>query len=185
VGMFITSAYFRSRADRIGGKLRSNEGSKPLIILRILGLLMWLPTFLYVVSPESIRWAQIVLPDWLRIAMMPLLVKNAVLTLWMFRSLDTNITPVHETRQNATLITSGPYKWIRHPLYTFGLTTFLAISILASLWTVAFGTLIFAMLVIWRVPKEEAKLIEVFGDNYRNYMKNTGRFIPKFTSPAD
>jgi protein-S-isoprenylcysteine O-methyltransferase Ste14 len=30
-----------------------------------------------------------------------------------------------------------------------------------------------------RTPKEEANLIEKFGDEYRDYMKRTGRFLPK------
>ena len=41
-----------------------------------------------------------------------------------------------------------------------------------------FGVLAFILMAI-RTPKEEANLIEKFGDEYREYMKRTGRFLPK------
>jgi protein-S-isoprenylcysteine O-methyltransferase Ste14 len=34
--------------------------------------------------------------------------------------------------------------------------------------------------LLWRVPKEEQMMIETFGDEYKDYMKRTGRFFPKF-----
>ena len=49
----------------------------------------------------------------------------------------------------------------------------------ADNWLIAsLGLLTFIVMAI-RTPKEEANLIEKFGDDYRNYMKRTGRFFPK------
>ena len=42
----------------------------------------------------------------------------------------------------------------------------------------ALGILTFILMAI-RTPKEEANLIAKFGDEYREYMKRTGRFLPK------
>jgi protein-S-isoprenylcysteine O-methyltransferase Ste14 len=38
--------------------------------------------------------------------------------------------------------------------------------------------------VIPRLPREEALMIEKFGDNYRDYMKRTGRFLPRLGAPS-
>jgi protein-S-isoprenylcysteine O-methyltransferase Ste14 len=55
----------------------------------------------------------------------------------------------------------------------------LAIALMTGLWWVAVGMLI-AFVVLWlRTSKEEAWLIETFGDAYRDYMRRTGRFLPK------
>ena len=179
VGVFGTSTYFRLQAHLKGGKLRSRAGQKPLALLRLLGLAMWIPLFAYMVNPDSVAWARVVLPDWLRLGALAVIVVDAALALWMFRSLDTNITPVHEVRQDATLITIGPYRWIRHPLYTFGFVLLLSLAVLTALWWLAACGLVFMGFIAWRVPREEAKLIEVFGDAYRDYMARTGRFVPR------
>jgi protein-S-isoprenylcysteine O-methyltransferase Ste14 len=47
-----------------------------------------------------------------------------------------------------------------------------------NLFIVAMGVLAFIAMAV-RTPKEEANLIEKFGDEYREYMKRTGRFFPK------
>ena len=48
----------------------------------------------------------------------------------------------------------------------------------ANWFTALLGVLAFIGMAI-RTPKEEANLIEKFGDEYREYMKHTGRFLPK------
>jgi protein-S-isoprenylcysteine O-methyltransferase Ste14 len=178
--VFATSAYFRTRADVKGGMLRSNEGQRPVAFLRLLGFVMWLPLVAYILNPELVSSLRVALPDWLRVLALVVIAIDSALVFWMYRSLDTNISPVHEVRANAKLVTSGPYRWIRHPLYTFGFILLISYAVLTGLWWLAFCSLFFFVFIFWRVPKEEAKLIEAFGDDYRNYMKRTGRFIPKF-----
>jgi protein-S-isoprenylcysteine O-methyltransferase Ste14 len=57
---------------------------------------------------------------------------------------------------------------------------FVAFGMMADNWFIAgLGGLAFILMAI-RTPKEEANLIEKFGDEYRDYIKQTGRFFPKF-----
>jgi len=57
---------------------------------------------------------------------------------------------------------------------------FIAFGIIADTWFIAaLGILTFTLMAI-RTPKEEALLIEKFGDEYREYMKRTGKYLPKF-----
>ena len=174
-----TGAAPRSLSRRSGGKLRSQAGQKPLLVLRLLGLAIWIPLVAYLLNPPWVAWARMALPDWLRVIGLVAIALDSVLVIWMFRSLDTNITPVHEARENAQLVTHGPYRWVRHPLYAFGFAMLIALALVTAMWWLAALAVLFIGFMLWRVPKEEATLIEIFGDAYRQYMTRTGRFLPK------
>ena len=101
---------------------------------------------------------------------------------WLFSSIGSGISPTSATRKQHTLVTSGPYHWVRHPLYTVGSSMFISFGMMADNWFIAvLGVLAFITMAS-RTPKEEANLIEKFGDEYREYMKHTGRFLPKLGS---
>jgi protein-S-isoprenylcysteine O-methyltransferase Ste14 len=98
---------------------------------------------------------------------------------WVFSSLGNNVTPTVVTRHAHTLVTHGPYRWVRHPLYSVGTLAFVGFSLLSANWF-TLAALIFGMPVILRrTPLEEARLIERFGEDYTRYMQTTGRFLPK------
>ncbi len=124
-------------------------------------------------------WSKIGLPDsirWLGVGIGILCVFGIY---WLFSSIGTGITPVSATRKEHSLSTSGPYRWIRHPLYTIGSSFYLSFGLIADNWfIVVMGIAAFIVMAI-RTPKEEANLVEKFGDEYRQYMKRTGRFLPK------
>jgi protein-S-isoprenylcysteine O-methyltransferase Ste14 len=182
---FGMSAYFRTRAQLKGGELRSSAGQRPLLVLRLVGLLILLPVLGYLINPDWVAWARFNPPTWTRLLAVGIGVINTVLVFWMYRSLDTNVSPVEEARQNASLITHGPYRWIRHPLYTFGFISIVALTFMTALWWVGVLALpLIVFFILWRVPREEARLVEVFGDAYRVYMRRTGRFFPKLTLTA-
>jgi protein-S-isoprenylcysteine O-methyltransferase Ste14 len=179
---FGMSAYFRTRAQKKGGRLRSSTGQRPLVFLRLAGLAILLPVLAYVVNPAWVAWARFDVPEWARLLAVVAGAVNTALVFWMYRSLDTNVSPVEEARENATLITSGPYRWIRHPLYTFGMVSLAALTFMTAMWWIGALALPLAVFfVLWRVPREEARLVEVFGDAYRDYMRRTGRFVPRLT----
>jgi protein-S-isoprenylcysteine O-methyltransferase Ste14 len=92
------------------------------------------------------------------------------------------LTDTVVTRANATLVTTGPYRWIRHPFYVTVVLLVVAVTLLAANWFVGLcGLVIFVSQVI-RLPIEEQRLIEKFGDEYRAYLARTGRFLPKLWS---
>lgn len=113
---------------------------------------------------------------WLGVAMG---VAGDFLAYWVFTSLGNNVTPTVVTRKNATLVTHGPYRWVRHPLYLMGLLAYLGFALLAENWFLAILTVLAFSLLNLRLPKEEARLIERFGDEYRSYMQRTGKFLPR------
>ena len=176
------SSCFRRKADRESGEKisRNVDGSVMMTLIRIGGLLLWLSPLVYLINPAWMGWSKIGLPEsvrWLGVGIGILCVMGIY---WLFSSIGSGITPTSGTRKEHKLVTSGPYRWVRHPLYTVGSSMFLAFGMMADNWFVAaLGVLAFIGMAI-RTPKEEANLIEKFGDEYREYMKRTGRFFPKF-----
>ena len=178
------SIYFRRKADRESGEKisRSVDGTAMMTLIRIGGLILWLSPLVYLVNPGWMAWSKIGLPDWARWLGVALGLLCVMGIYWLFSSIGSGITPTSATRRQHTLVTSGPYRWVRHPLYTVGSSLFISFGMMADNWFIAgLGILAFIGMAI-RTPKEEANLIEKFGDEYREYMKRTGRFFPKFGS---
>ena len=173
------SISFRARAEREGGRLKTNEGQMLVVVLRLLGLLIVLPLFGYLINPEWVAWARFPLPVWLRWLAAAVALAIIPIVYWIFVSLGNNVSPTQVTRQGHQLVTHGPYRWVRHPLYSIGMVMAVALVLLTGLWW--FGVaLSLPLTILWfRTPIEEARLIETFGDEYREYMKRTGRFFPR------
>ncbi|MEP7134824.1 MAG: isoprenylcysteine carboxylmethyltransferase family protein [Chloroflexota bacterium] len=175
------SIYHRRKADRDSGEKlsRKADGNVIMTFIRIGGLILWLSPFVYLINPNWMAWSKIGLPEsvrWLGVGIGILCVPGIY---WLFSSIGSGITPVSAVRREHKLVTHGIYRWIRHPLYTIGSALFISFGMLADNWFIAaMGILTFILMAV-RTPKEEANLIEKFGDEYREYMKHTGRFIPK------
>ena len=181
VSAVAVSTYYRRKADQDTGEKisRKADGTLMMNIIRLFGLLLWLSPLVYLINPKWMAWSKIGLPDgvrWLGVVLGLLCVGGVY---WLFSSIGSSITPTSVTREKHTLVTHGPYRWVRHPLYTIGSSLFIAFGMMADNWFVALlGVLAFIAMAV-RTPKEEANLIEKFGDEYREYMKRTGRFLPK------
>ena len=131
------------------------------------------------IRPEWVEWARFQVPSsfrWLAflVALLCLAGLWSVLT-----ALGDNITPVEFTRKQHDLVVDGPYRWIRHPLYTLGGLFWSCLGVTTALWPVAIGFLSIVLLLALRVSREERELEERFGDSYRQYKLRTGRFFPR------
>lgn len=174
------SIYFRSRANRLGERISSrDEGPLIRVLLRFTGLLLWGSALAYLLNPAWMRWAQLPLPEWARWAGAALMLACVPLIYWLFSSLGMNVTPTIVTRRAHALVTHGPYRWIRHPLYTVGLLAFIGFSLLSAMWVTPLLLMVGAPVLIRRTRIEEQQLIQRFGDEYLRYMQTTGRFFPR------
>ena len=98
------------------------------------------------------------------------------------RSLGVQMTPSIQLRQGHELLQTGPYRYIRHPVYTaillvaFGQTLFFLSPIVAAI------SVVLAAMATYRAGLEEALLSSPsgFGAAYTAYMARTGRFVPRF-----
>jgi protein-S-isoprenylcysteine O-methyltransferase Ste14 len=175
------SISFRQAAERASAEKISlkEEGLLTTIVLRFSGLVVWVGVFAYMINPAWMNWSRFDLPlaiRWLGVVMGFL---SVLLAYWTFRNLGKNVTPTVITRANHTLVTSGPYRWIRHPLYVMGLIAYLGFALLAENWFIAIMAVVVFVVIALRVRKEETRLVETFGAAYREYMQQTGKFLPK------
>ena len=176
------STYFRLKADKETGEKisRKVDGSAMMNIIRFGGLILWLSPLVYLINPNWMNWSKIGLPESIRWLGVGIGILCTLGIYWLFSSIGSGITPTSATRKEHKLVTRGIYRWIRHPLYTIGSSFIVSFGMMADNWFItAFGILAFTLMAS-RTPKEEANLIEKFGDEYREYMKRTGRYLPRF-----
>lgn len=84
-----------------------------------------------------------------------------------------------ELRDGHTLITNGIYGRLRHPMYSAFWLWALSQALLLPNWVAGFAGLAgFGTLFFARVGREEAMMLERFGDEYRAYMARTNRIVP-------
>lgn len=135
---------------------------------------------LYILFPDSLNWGELHLNNTLRIIGIITGIASDLLVVWILVSLGKNISAALKIRDNHRLVTEGPYRYVRHPLYSAGIPLFFSIALMSSNWflgLIGIGFQLFVMLV--RTPKEEKMLLEHFGDEYRRYMEKTGAHFPK------
>lgn len=75
------------------------------------------------------------------------------------------------------LVTTGPYAWLRNPMYLGHLIFFLGLALLLS----GLAWLVFGVHLLWfdrRARADEAHLLALFGAPYRAYMDRVKRWIP-------
>lgn len=95
--------------------------------------------------------------------------------IWSVRSLP----PADRGRK---LCTSGAFRYLRHPLYAAFLSVFnFGLAIYLNSWIMIFWAVILHPLWHIIVRGEEEIMIDLFGDEYRDYQKKTGRFLPRLT----
>ncbi len=178
------STYFRRKADQDTGEKisRKVDGTLTMRLIQLGGLLLWFSPLIYLLNPKWMAWSKIGLMDGIRWSGVGLGVLSVLGIYWLFSSIGNGISPTSATRTEHKLVTNGPYRWVRHPLYTIGSSLFVAFGLMADNWfVILLGVLAFIGMAL-RTPKEEANLIAKFGDEYREYRQRTGRFFPKLLS---
>ena len=108
-----------------------------------------------------------------------LIVLGSLLRRYCFRTLGEYFTGDVKARPDQPVITSGPYRLVRHPSYTAGMMMFIGIGLALGSWF-SFALLTIATIATYsyRVAVEERVLLETIGEPYGKYMKERKRFIP-------
>ena len=107
-----------------------------------------------------------------------------IVALWVFwrahADLGLNWSITLEMRKDHELIVHGVYRRIRHPMYAAIFLFAIAQGFLLQNWLAGWGGFVsFAALYLFRVGREEEMMREFFGEPYRDYMKRTGRLLPR------
>ena len=177
--------YHRIRSHT-GEKLdRWQEGTFILFGTRLGGIPCLIGGIAWMINPHTMAWASVPIPIWLRWCGFVLIGLGGFLLVWTFRNLGKNLTDTVVTRKNHSLVTTGPYQYVRHPFYLAGVAAIVGGSLVAANWFLLLAGLVPFGFLVARTRIEEEKLIERFGDEYRDYMATTGRFVPRLRRQAD
>lgn len=158
-------------------KLGSTLGSKFSGIIFVLALLA---TLIYILFPNLVSRASIPLPVWMRWLGVGIAITGFLLLEWSHRALGSNWSDQPRITETQQLVQSGPYRIIRHPIYTsfvliLGSTLLITANwLVGSLWIVAV-----ASDGLLRIRYEETVMLEKFGDDYKKYQSRTGLVLPR------
>jgi protein-S-isoprenylcysteine O-methyltransferase Ste14 len=141
--------------------------------LGIAGLLLGLNSF---PGWLGARW---IAPSWTPFAVgVALVVLGLLFSVWARIVLGGNWSGSVTLKQNHEIIRSGPYRWIRHPIYTGLVLAFLGSAIARGEWRGLLAVLI-VIAALWRKWRlEERWLAESFGPAYAEYRQSTWALIP-------
>ena len=93
----------------------------------------------------------------------------------IFRKRETNIIPYRDPDK---IVTEGPFKVSRNPMYLGMLLVLVGVAIkLGTLESFVFVLLFFAVANWWYIPFEEERMSEIFGDQFDTYKKNVRRWL--------
>ncbi len=82
--------------------------------------------------------------------------------------------------RNDRLCTRGPFRYVRHPMYAAWISLIVpGVVLILNRWAFVFGMV--ALHPVWHVlvRREEGAMARIFGETYRSYAAQTGRFLPR------
>ncbi|MFX1518023.1 MAG: isoprenylcysteine carboxylmethyltransferase family protein [Promethearchaeota archaeon] len=174
--------YFQSKAMRSSGELAKYKAKKfslvGLVTIFIIAQLWVLGAFIFILNPNFFDWSALPLPLLIKWVGLVLTILGMGVEFLTQIYLGRNYSTLLNIRDEHSLITTGPYRYIRHPMYTALITVGVGLSFLSANWYFALPFIITIIVIILRIKKEEEIMIDEFGDEYIQYMKRTKRFIP-------
>jgi protein-S-isoprenylcysteine O-methyltransferase Ste14 len=149
-------------------------------IAGLIGLVGLTATIAYIIQPNWVSWASLPLPLWLRWSGLGFALAGFALLQWSQNTLGENWSDNPRMIKGQGLITSGPYRLIRHPIYAAVYLILGSTFLLSANWLIGLAWIGMNVLeVTSRIRYEESLMLEYFGEQYREYMKRTGRLVPK------
>ena len=170
---------YRVGSTRREPERRQKTVSKAMKMLIVAILGYFVSIILYMLDVPWISWSRLALPPWLRWLGVIGAASSIPLVAWIHRALGRQYSAELAIQKDHALVTTGPYARTRHPMYT----TLNMFSFSMAIMTSNLLVLFFAVLVMlpfpWIAREEENMLLETFREDYREYMRRTGRFFPK------
>ena len=171
------------------------EGLLVAVPLRLLLVASVVGMVVYLINPARMAWSTIPLTLWMRWLGFPVGLCAIFLVHWVLKSLGQNFSTSLTIKEKQTLVTHGPYRRVRHPMYTAFILLWVAFLLLSCLllchcrrlrcvwfgnWFIGFtGIMAFVWTTVIRTPKEEEMMSDRFGEEYLAYKQRTGRYLPR------
>ena len=159
----------RPGATRIGG-----AGSRVAFLACLIATVTVVNLAPHVVPAATIRPGAVVFAVGLVIVLAGLVLRG-----WSFKALGRYFTHTVMVSSDQPVITTGPYRVLRHPGYTAVLLIGVGVGLAAANWAgLAALTLLTFTPLLWRIHTEEHALLATLGDRYRAYASQHKRLVP-------
>ena len=175
----------RRATRRHGGTLNqlAHEVRGLIVVRAALGLVFYAALIAWLFWPLALEWAYFPVPSAMRWLGVALLLPALAFFAWSFWSLGANYRGGVGLYDAHELVTTGPYLWIRHPIYTAFIGIMLLVPLLSANWVLGLsGLLLVVSIATARIPTEERQLHERFGPAWERYRERTGRLVPRVRS---
>ena len=170
-------AYWFISAARTRASTKRRQPFPPLLLVTFLLILGW-ALFAGVAPPGLLQERVIPANDWTLSAGLAITALGLGFAVWARVHLGRNWSSRPTIRVGHTLVRTGPYRFVRNPIYTGLLIGFTGTAIvIGALWAFALLLFILAMFLI-RIKEEEKLLLEEFGEEYEKYRGEVRALIP-------
>ncbi|MCX6714735.1 MAG: isoprenylcysteine carboxylmethyltransferase family protein [Candidatus Uhrbacteria bacterium] len=162
------------------GNKKTTRLPNPLAQIVANVLLFGSPFFLFYPFPQGILGAQITSTStWLGIIGVLLSISAVAFAIWARLTLGKNWSgAVITLKEDHKLITSGPYQFVRHPIYTGYFLATLGTALTIGTMSSYLATLMIFIGFLIRMQKEESLMTRQFPSEYAAYKKNSKKLIP-------
>lgn len=172
LGPSVAEAVLLSR--RPDGVQTKDRATKQILVIAALGGLLsgW--------GIAHVPALQIYANTWSRLAIgASIVLAGACLRSWSVWTLGRHFRREVTIEQDQRVITTGPYRWVRHPAYAGNLLTYGALGLALGSWVSAAAVLTATFIgLLPRIKLEERTLEHAFGPAYVDYERATARLIP-------
>jgi protein-S-isoprenylcysteine O-methyltransferase Ste14 len=159
----------RERLQGRGGTAR-DRGTRVLIVVTLAAAIA-------LAAVTASRATRIAVPY--RIAGTIVMWVGLAIRVWAIATLGRAFRTTVEVAPGQTVVSTGPYRWVRHPSYGGLLLIVTGFGLAAGHWLVLIVCALLPLTALLRrVQIEEAELTAVLGDPYRAYQARTKRLIP-------
>ena len=100
-------------------------------------------------------------------------------TLWCYSIMGNAWRIGIDQKEKASLVTEGPFRIVRHPIYLFQIVILLGVFLLLPTALSLLILIVHFVCVSVKALDEESYLLRVHGEQYRNYLSRTGKFFPR------
>lgn len=175
--ILIRAPYQKTWKD--GVKTVQRDSSVEKVLLVLLAVFMFVLPLVYFITPW-LNFANYRLPDWLGWIGIVLIICSLLVFWRSHYDLKSNWSPTLEIRKSHTLITTGIFAYIRHPMYASQWLWVIAQPLLLQNWLAGpTNLLFFIVFYLLRVRAEEKMMIDTFGKKYLDYKASVGAIIPR------
>ncbi|MEW5833703.1 MAG: isoprenylcysteine carboxylmethyltransferase family protein [Pseudomonadota bacterium] len=178
-GWFVFIAYWAIQARAVKSTARSEPAIARLLKYwspLIVGTLLILP---WRGAEGTLPRARFVPPNaWLPLSGALLVWAGVLFAIWARATLGRNWSAVVQVKQGHELVERGPYRWVRHPIYTGLLAAYLGTALALGEWRGLLGTAIVGVSFWFKLRLEERWMRDEFGARYEDYMRRTRALIP-------